>query len=294
MMTVIVDAVSRLALLRCCVKGFALWRLWPGIRVRQNVVKLIRDVIFNDAAEADDGDALVKGKQQRMLKASAKLLQVANKPGEDERTKDMIKEVFETLWFKAAKPPMPPRSLLPLLPSSSLSTDGDLLTPVLCRLSSDFEEGTPGSTIVEPLTPIRPVLATPVTPRNKSIANADVAQSKAALIVSLVHLEGSTDWLASMVKRFIYGSDVNWDPRLKSKQARKTKTKPLTKHSKADSDLEDEDDDADVSSAVAPALQERFDQQAFDRCAKLADALVSYLVSLDIRKDAESQPLVRG
>lgn len=244
--------------------------------------------------EADGSDARAKLKQQRMLKASARLLQVANKPSEDERTKDMIKEVFEALWFKASKLPVPSRTLPPLLPTSSMSTDGDLMTPVLCRLSSDFEEETPGSALAEPVTPIRPVPSTPITPRNKSIANAEVAQSKAELIVSLVHLEGSTDWLASMVKRFIYGSDVNWDPRLKVKQAKKSsKKKPLTKHSKADSDLEDEDDDVDVNDAVAPALQERFDQQAFDRCAKLADALVSYLVALDTSKDAESKLLVR-
>jgi hypothetical protein len=211
-------ALARMLSMRC---------LRAGLRVRQNAVKLIRDIMFADANSLS-GMQPASEPQQRLIRASIRLLQAASKPTEDERTKDSIKEVFETLWFTgvpATKRKQLPLSAVPFLPQP------DALTPVANRLQEDVIDVDDDG--VDPITPgvdmwgdVRsPTVAkggmpspAPVTPAptlGSKDPKSDVFQARAYQIVTLVALENSTDWLASMVRRFIYGSDAVADPRLK-------------------------------------------------------------------------------
>lgn len=56
------------------------------------------------------------------------------------------------------------------------------------------------------------------------MTDAELLRARASLIVSLVSLENSTEWLSSMVRRLIYGSDFA-DPR------QKVRTLPDTSYS---------------------------------------------------------------
>lgn len=69
-------------------------------------------------------------------------------------------------------------------------------------------------------------------------------------------------------------------------------SKPKKRTAKGADDDDDDMDDVDVNDAVAPALQARFDAEGFQRCSKLSDAVVVYLVRLDAKKDEPSKKLV--
>ena len=58
---------------------------------------------------------------------------------------------------------------------------------------------------------------------------------------------------------------------------------------------DEEEDDNSQEDAVAPALRERFNHDAFEKCSKLADAIIWYTVQLESRghSDAEFAKVVR-
>ena len=199
-----------------------------GVKVRQNVVKLIRDIIFIDLSEAEGDAGPDSPQQQRVMRASVKLLQTANKPTEDEKTKDMIKELFEELWFKPSvrrSKPKPPAL-------SFLTAPADLMSPLPTADGGDGEgDGDAAATpytVVEPSTPHTPISptrvyrstsaqqATPTPTAANILADTEAGwRGKAQQVVALVDLESSTAWLAAMVRRFIFGSDASADPRAK-------------------------------------------------------------------------------
>jgi hypothetical protein len=57
--------------------------------------------------------------------------------------------------------------------------------------------------------------ASTAAPKLKQGPQTEISVAKAGQVVMLVQMENSTEWLAAMLKRFIYGSDATGDPRLK-------------------------------------------------------------------------------
>ena len=151
----------------------------------------------------------------------------ADRKDEDERTKVLITDMFNSLWFGRAKittaflPPTSPEPEGLVSPLAAVVSPRPTPTPRrLGRATSSAEE-------LPVVTPLQSSHSAPgaigttgedvdgaPTPRPITL----VADRSIAQIVDLVASEDSTGWLYTMIRRLLYGGDDVGDPRMADKK----------------------------------------------------------------------------
>jgi hypothetical protein len=197
--------------------------------VRHTVVGILHDAVVKGylvEPAPEPGSAAVPGfgsGKGRVTSLLQRMLQLADSRDEDESTKELIANMFSALWFGTCKP-SDDASLLLFSPdaTSALSPFPVAAAPAPL-LSSSLEV----ASIPKPALGRR-ASSTPaaVGARGGRDAAAEaklavmLAERSIAQIVELVLSVDSTDWLASMVRRLLYGGDDKGDPRAGERKVR--------------------------------------------------------------------------